>query len=221
MRIDLPQLQYAGKWNPRPGAMRELGLELRLRTRLEPEREPTVVRAGDPGLFATPFLYVAGEGGLPPFPERETGALRRFVDLGGMIVFDDADGGADRRFRQDVETLVDVLLPGSALTKVGREHVLYRSFYIVDEPMGRTRHADFTLGVQEEGRLKILYLPNDLGGALSKNAQGLHAYPCSPGGSTQREWAMRLAINVLLYATCTDYKSDRAHVESLAGRRRR
>ena len=54
LRVDLPQLQYAGRWNPRPGAMRELASELRLRTRLEPLREPSTVTAGAPALFLGP-----------------------------------------------------------------------------------------------------------------------------------------------------------------------
>ncbi|MGB1276735.1 MAG: DUF4159 domain-containing protein, partial [Nannocystaceae bacterium] len=62
LRIDLPQLQYPGNWNPRPGAMRELATELRLRTRLEPRRDPSVVALDSPNLFQTPWLYIAGQG---------------------------------------------------------------------------------------------------------------------------------------------------------------
>ena len=32
--------------------------------------------------------------------------------------------------------------------------------------------------------------------------------------------AVVLGVNILLYATCTDYKSDRAHVETLIESRR-
>src|SRR5262245_52616900 len=53
--IDLPQLRYDGHWSPRPGAMRVLARELRLRTRLEPVAEPTTVEATDDALFDTPF----------------------------------------------------------------------------------------------------------------------------------------------------------------------
>ncbi|NVB42859.1 DUF4159 domain-containing protein [Pseudenhygromyxa sp. WMMC2535] len=227
LQIDLPQLQYGGDWNPRPGAMRELGQELRLRTRLAPMHEPTTVSLNEDELFATPFLYVAGRGGLPSLAaSTQAGAgasedaLRRFVDLGGMIVFDDADGGTDRGFRNDLAALVARVLPGSELTPIAAEHVLYRSFYIIDFPAGRTRAEDELLGVQDEGRIKLLYIPNDLGGALARGDDGLHRWPCTPGGNVQREWAMRLGVNILLYATCTDYKSDRAHVETLLHSRR-
>jgi hypothetical protein len=173
-------------------------------------------------LFQTPFLYVAGRSGLPGLvdDERAQSQLRRFVDLGGMIVLDDADGGADFGFARDVETLIAKLLPGSKLSRVAADHVLYRSFYIVDFPAGRTRAKDHMLGVQDEGRIKILVMPNDLGGALARGDDGHYRWPCTPGGNVQREWAIRMGVNLLLYATCTDYKSDRAHVETLMRNRR-
>lgn len=218
--IDLPQLQYAGRWNPRPGAIRRLAMELRLRTRLEPVFEPTTVKAEQKQLFDTPFLYVAGEGGLPELGRNAEAQLRRFVDLGGMILFDAADGGTDRGFERDVSALVERMAPGARLTPVSREHVLYRSFYMIDAPVGRTRVHEHMLGLQEEGRLKVLLMRNDLGGALATRPDGLFAFPCVPDGANQREWAVRLAVNILLYATCTDYKADRAHVETLLRSRR-
>ena len=40
--------------------------------------------------------YVAGEGDFPALGEAAEARLRRFIDLGGLIVFDCADGGSDR-----------------------------------------------------------------------------------------------------------------------------
>ncbi len=218
--IDLPQLRYEGRWNPRPGAMRVLARELRLRTRLEPVHEPSSVALGTDALFASPFLYVAGEGELPPLPSGGEEALRRFIDLGGLILFDAADGGTDVGFVRDVKALLGRIAPASEVAPVGRDHVLYRSFYLLDAPMGRTRTHDHVLAVQDEGRLRALVMRNDLGGALAETNDGLPAWPCTPGGNVQREQAVRLGVNVLLYATCTDYKADRAHVETLLRSRR-
>ena len=217
--IDLPQLRYSGRWNERPGAMRELSLELRLRTRIESVREPTVLSLDDDALFHTPFLYVSGIGSLPKFDVQQQARLRGFIDLGGLLILDDADGGSDHRFRNSVQHLVSRLLPGSKMTLVPADHVLFRSFYIVDSPQGRTRTFEHVLGVQDEGRLKVLFLLNDLGGALASLSPGAHSFPCVPGGSLQREWAIRFAVNIVLYATCLDYKSDPAHVETLLRRR--
>ncbi len=218
--IDLPQLRYDGDWAPRKGAMRVLARELRLRTRLEPKAEPSTVQADDPALFETPFLYVAGEGSLPRLGRKAEEQLRRFLDLGGLIVFDAADGGSDPGFTNDVKALLERIAPGNPLTPVSTDHVLYRSFYLVDAPWGRTSVHENLLGIQNEGRLEAILLGNDLGGALAETEAGLPAYPCSPGGPRQREWAIRFGVNILLYATCTDYKADRAHVETLLRSRR-
>ncbi len=220
IRLDLPQLRYSGNWSPRPGAMRVLARELRLRTRLEPVSEPTTVGPVERALFETPFLYIAGEGSLPRLDDDAEFNLRRFIDLGGLILFDAADGGADLAFTRSVRELLGRIMPGSELAPVSSEHVVFRSFYLVDFPWGRTQVHDSLLAVQEEGRLKVMLTRNDLGGALAETQTGLAAYPCTPGGADQREWAMRLGVNILLYATCTDYKADRAHVETLLRSRR-
>jgi hypothetical protein len=220
IKIDLPQLRHDGRWDPRPGAMRVLARELRLRTRLEPVAEPTSVDADSSRLFETPFLYVAGEGELPSPSAAATDALRRFMDLGGLVLFDAADGGTDNAFTKSVRDLLAKIAPASEVAPVGSDHVVFRSFYLVDAPMGRTRTHDHVLGIQEEGRLRALLMRNDLGGALAETPDGLAAFPCTPGGADQREWAIRFAVNILLYATCTDYKADRAHVETLLRARR-
>jgi hypothetical protein len=218
--IDLPQLRYDGHWAPRPGAMRVLARELRLRTRLEPVGEPTTVEADDAALFDTPFLYVAGDAELPKLGRGGEARLRQFLDLGGLAVFDAADGGTDLAFTRSVEDLLSRISPGSELGPVARDHVLFRSFYLVDAPVGRTSTVDHLLAIQEEGRIKALLMRNDLGGALAETADGRVAHPCVPGGAEQRQWAIRLGVNILLYATCTDYKADRAHVETLLRARR-
>ncbi len=200
--------------------MRELGIELRLRTRLEPRREPSVVNTEDGSLFRTPFLYLAGGDGLAGIDEDAEPRLRRFIDLGGMLVVDDAGGGRERSFRKDAKALFSRVLPGNELRPVATDHVLFRTFYIVENPVGRTQGSLQALGIQDEGRLKVLFLPNDLGGALARDTQGHYRHRCTPGGAVQREWAIRFAINILLYATCTDYKADPAHVETLLRSRR-
>ncbi len=219
IRLDLPQLRYPGPWQPRPGAMRELAVETRLRTRLEPVSEPSTVRADGTRLFASPFLYVAGARALPNLGAAAEARLRAFVSMGGLIVFDAADGGADLAFRDSVTALVTRLLPGARLAPLHREHVLFRSFYILDRPVGRTAAGDL-LATQDMGRIQVLFVPSDLGGALARRPDGLYAHPCVPGGAAQRARAIRLGVNILLYATCLDYKADPAHVETLLRARR-
>lgn len=218
--LDLPQLRYEGNWNPRPGAVVELAREVRLRTRLEPVARPSVVTLDGNDVFRSPFLYVAGDGPLPPLDAARLGRLRTFAALGGILVFDEADGGTDRAFRDAVADLVARIFPGRSLAPLSSEHVLFRSFYILRGMVGRTA-ADRTVhAVLDGGRIQAMLLRNDLGGALARDENGLARHPCIPGGPAQREQATRFGVNLVLYATCLDYKADRAHVETLLRARR-
>lgn len=221
LTIDLPQLAYDGIWNPREGAMEELAREVRLRSRVEPTTQTSVVRPLDAGLFDNPFLYIAAEAPLPTLTAAEIARLRRFMDLGGLLVVDDASAGVQPAVRTSAEALLRATAPAASLRPVTADHVLFRSFYLVDRPIGRADFGRELLGVHEAGRLKAIFVPGDLGGALCRDVRGGYRYPCNPGGPAQREEAIRLGVNIVLYATCTDYKSDRAHVEALAASRRR
>ena len=41
-----------------------------------------------------------------------------------------------------------------------------------------------------------------------------------PGGDDQREEAFRLAINLVMYALCLDYKTEQAHIDYILRTRR-
>jgi hypothetical protein len=178
------------------------------------------VTADSTDIFETPFLYIAGDEALPELPDAAKANLRQFLDLGGLMLFDAADGGTDGAFAKSAESLLAAIAPGNEVAPIARDHVLFRSFYLVDEPVGRTAAFDHLRGIQDEGRLKAIVMRNDLGGALEELPDGRSAHPCTPGGAGQRQWAIRFGVNVLLYATCTDYKADRAHVETLLRSRR-
>jgi hypothetical protein len=61
---------------------------------------------------------------------------------------------------------------------------------------------------------------NDLGGALERQRLGGYALAVVPGGEPQRELAIRLAVNLMLYALNLDYKDDHTHVHQLLRQRR-
>ena len=50
------------------------------------------VRLSGPAVHLHPFLYLAGDGAIPPFPEAELGVLRRHLQYGGFLLVDAADG---------------------------------------------------------------------------------------------------------------------------------
>ena len=69
-------------------------------------------------------------------------------------------------------------------------------------------------------RLAVLYSPNDLLGALARDSLGTWEMEVVPGGEGQREKAVRLGVNLAMYALCLDYKEDQVHIPFIMKRRR-
>jgi hypothetical protein len=97
------------------------------------------------------------------------------------------------------------------LVKLPAKHVVYRSFYLVQRPVGRVQGSDSIEAIEKSGRAAVIYSRHDLGGALERDNVGNYAHDVVPGGPAQREMAQRLAVNIVLYALCLDYKDDQVH----------
>jgi hypothetical protein len=73
--------------------------------------------------------------------------------------------------------------------------------------------------VMHGDRAAVIYSRHDLAGALERDAVGNHTYGVVPGGERQRETAIRLGVNLVLYALCLDYKDDQVHAPFIMRRR--
>jgi hypothetical protein len=218
-RLVIGHVQHAGSWNPRPSALRRLGWELARRTSIEPSNDAVPVRLDRPGLHRFPMLYLAGAGSMPPLSEPERAALRRHLQYGGFLLVDSADGSDGGGFDASVRRELAKVLPSAPLAPVAREHVLYKSFYLLDRQGGRVLVKPWMDAIVLDGRLAVVYSQNDLGGAWARTEVGEWEYPCTPGGEPQRETAMRIGVNVAMYALCTDYKDDAVHLPFILRRR--
>jgi len=218
------QLQLGSGTNPRPNALRRLGWEISKRTggAVEVELTPASVTATSDTLHDTPFLYLAGERELELPSNSGIEALRRFLTFGGFLVIDSAEGSSDGAFDGSVRKLISAIFPQPAkgLELVSSDHVVYKSFYLLDKPLGRLAIAPAMEGVFHDGRLVCAYVANDMGGAWARDDFGNYDFPCEPGGERQRELAFRLGVNLVMYALCLDYKSDQVHVPFIMKRRR-
>ncbi|HTN53445.1 MAG TPA: DUF4159 domain-containing protein [Anaeromyxobacter sp.] len=213
------QIQHGGSWNPRPSALRRLGWELARRTSIEPAPDAVPVRLDGPGLHRYPMLYLAGAGGLPPLSEAERAALRRHLHYGGFLLVDSADGSDGGGFDAAVRRELAQVLPASPLAPVPREHVIHKTFYLLDRQGGRLLVKPWVEAQALDGRLAVIYSQNDLGGAWARSELGEWEYPCTPGGEAQRESAFRWGVNLAMYALCTDYKDDAVHLPFILRRR--
>jgi len=219
------QLQLGAGWkNPRPSALRRIGWEIEKRTSIEVELEAAVVTPTSENLHETPFLYLAGDRELELPSSAGIENLRRFLTFGGFLLIDSAEGSTDGAFDGSVRKLMSAVFPAVGAQKsleiVPSDHVVYKSFYLLDKPLGRLAIAPAMEGIVFDKRLVCAYIPNDLGGAWARDDFGNYDFPCEPGGEKQRELAFRLGINIMMYALCLDYKEDLVHAPFILKRRR-
>lgn len=220
VRFRLARLQMGGLADPRPTALKRWAWELEARTSLEPEAEPAAVRTSDPELFRHPMLILSGDQGFPPPSEAEVARLRRFVTFGGFLLIDSAEGRAGGAFDESVRKLLARVLPTDLPKRVPDDHVLWKTFYLLHSPAGRIMAAPYVEAVERDKRLVVLYSQNDLCGALARDGFGRYEHEVIPGGETQREYALRFAVNITMYALCLDYKEEQAHIEFILRSRR-
>lgn len=209
--VDIRMLDYSGgNPSPRPTAARRLAWAVRERTSVETRLEPSRVRLDTPALFDSPFVYWSGDRAFPPLAAREVTALRRFVEFGGFVLIDDAapeDSGFDASIRRDLARAFG----GGALRSLPPTHTLYRSFYLLRQPVGRVRDPDHLDVVMQGPRAGVIYSRHDLGGAWDRDDLGHWRVAALGADLEQREIAMRLGVNLVMYALCLDYKDDQVH----------
>ncbi len=213
-------LRHAGNAEPRPGGYKRIAWEVAKRTSIDVVPEPAIVEATDPELFRRPFLVLAGDSDFAPFGEAARESLRRYLNFGGMLIVDDASGQPGGPFDRAARREVAAILPASRVAPIAKDHVLFKSFYLLDAPVGRVQAATQADGVLLGGRLAVVFSPNDLAGAAARDAFGTWEYEVTPGGDAQRERAFRFGVNLVMYALCLDYKDDQVHVPFIMKRRR-
>ncbi len=213
-------VKHPGRWDARASGLRRLAWELQGRTSVEVSLEARPIALDSPQLFDHPFLYLSADGELAPFTAAEVENLRRYLTFGGFLFADANDGsdgsGFDASFRRELARV----LPQSPLAPLPTTHVVFKSFFLLDAAPGRFLNKPFLEAAQINKRAVVMYSQNDVLGALNRDESGTWEFEPSPGGSRQREAATRLAINVVLYAMCLDYKDDAVHIKEIMKRRR-
>lgn len=216
-----------------------LGLALYARTTVEPG-PPVAIDLDEDDLTLLTFLYwpvTATQG--PPSPQAYL-RLNQFLRTGGVILFDTRDGDiAGVGMPADAAGgLRDLAAPLEVppLAPLPANHVLSRSFYLLDDLPGRYQGQQIWVEaapVPAEGEVAEGPLPNRndgvspviIGGnawaeAWAIGADGLPLYTVGRGfeGERQRELALRAGVNMVMYVLTGNYKSDQVHVPALLER---
>jgi hypothetical protein len=213
-------VKHGGRWDARLNGLRRIAWELQRRTSVEvlPEARPCLLDSSE--IFEYPFLYFGGEGDFPALRDAEVENLRRYLTFGGFLLADANDGsdgsGFDASFRREIARV----LPQSKLTAVPSSHVVFKSFFLLDAAPGRLLNKPQMEACTLGKRAAVMYSQNDLAGAWSRTEAGDFEFDVSPGGEPQREIAIRIGINLLMYALCLDYKDDAVHLPIILEKRR-
>jgi len=151
-----------------------------------------VVSPTDEALFNYPIVFMAGHGNVK-FTPTEVERLRRYLYQGGLLWCDD-DYGIDVAFRREMKRI----LPDAELTELPFRHPVFHQLYDFPHGMPKIHEHDGgparAFAAFHDGRMVVFYsFDTDLGDGLED--AGIH-----PDPPDKREDALRMAINLALYA---------------------
>lgn len=211
---------------------------LYLRTSVEPVN-PIGVNLETDELAFFPLLYWPMTANQPMPSARAMEKLNAYLRSGGMILFDtrDADiarfGGASPNGKRLQEIAGGLTIP--ALEPIPSDHVLTRTFYLLQDFPGRYASREVWVEAAppdaeqvegmpfrnlNDGVTPVIIGGNDWASAWATNTSGVPLYPVGRGvtGERQRELAYRFGVNLVMHVLTGNYKSDQVHVPALLDR---
>lgn len=203
-----------------------LSLTLFRRSSVEPA-EPHAINPETDALDVYPILFLSLPDSAEPLSSTAIARLNAYMRNGGALFIDTRQGG-NVGSRDSFEGLATMLpgLDSPALSPVTDEHVLTRSFYLLDNFPGRysgrrlwiesssAADADDRRG---DGVSRLFVGDADYLSAWAVDERGRPLYSVD-GGDRQREMALRFGINLVIYVLTGNYKEDQVHLPALLER---
>jgi hypothetical protein len=210
--LRLGVLRYEGNWNSRPNAPRTVLEELQQRTSVLAWPEPVVVAADEQAIFRCPFLWITGDQEMSPISEQAVENLRRHLTFGGTLFADDTSGAADSAFSRALRRELGRVCPTRQFEPLPHDHAVFRAYYFLSKAVGLRVVEPRLEGITMEERAVVIFSPNDLSGALERDAGGQWRLEMDSKEPEDRTLAQRLAVNLVIYATTVNYKLDQVHI---------
>ncbi|WP_417813279.1 DUF4159 domain-containing protein [Thalassospira alkalitolerans] len=164
-----------------------------------------------------PLIYWPLVDGQQPFSAYAQAQINRYLDSGGMILIDSRDQEAEparlRRLLAGLEIPILDRAPG--------DHILFRSFYLLDHPYGRFA-SPLWLDARPDQRLdgvaSVLFGGNDWASAWMLDEGRNSENRTDDISPRQREMAWRFGVNLVMYALTGSYKGDQVHLPAILER---
>ncbi len=207
------------------------------RTSLSPG-EPVGLDPAKDELAFYPLIYWPIVASEPQPPTAAVTRIASYMKGGGTVLFDTRDALASRPGGAETpeaawlrKLLAGVDVP--ELEPVPRDHVVTKSFYLLDGFIGRTTVGqtwiealpppdpnDTQVRAARAGDSvsPIVITSNDLAAAWAADEDGQPLYPLFPGGPRQRELALRGGVNLVMYTLTGNYKADQVHARDILDR---
>lgn len=214
-QVDIAELDLGDGTLSRPNAWKRLLYDLTQSTSVECASTSLTVRPEDAAMFEHPFCVLLGKGAFAPVSEAAIEQLSQFLAYGGFLWIDDTTGSEASGFDDSVRRLCGRLFPTRPLAPLPGDHSVMRSFFLLDRVPGRIDRQPYLEGVTVGNLCPVVYSRNDVSGALDRADDGSYLYPCVPDGERQRREAIKVGINVMMYALTANYKNDQAHIRQL------
>jgi len=205
------------------------------RTALTPG-EPVGVDPARDELAFYPLIYWPIAASRPQPAPLAMQKITAYMKQGGTVIFDTRDALTSRAGSATPEgEWLRKLLEGvdvPELEIVPRDHVVTKTFYLLDNFVGRTANGQTWIEAlppePADGEARparsgdsvspLVIVSNDLAAGWAGDRYGEPLYPLTPGGSRQREMALRGGVNLVMYTLTGNYKADQVHVRDLLNR---
>ena len=126
-KIGMARLQYAGNWDPEPGAWMRMSKLMRTRYHTALDLDYVKINRLNAESSAFTVAHLTGTSKCS-FTDLQVAELRKFIDNGGTLLIDSA--GGSRAFTDSAKTLLSQAWPDAALVTLPPEHELYTPFVV-------------------------------------------------------------------------------------------
>ncbi len=239
-RLDNTHLAYVVTGEADVDKISEQGLNgltefLAYRTTLEPA-PPVGVDIEKDELSVFPIIYWPVSATAPMPSAAAISRIDAYMRSGGTVLFDTRDqfSALDQsgQTSENGERLQAILgnLDIPPLEPVPGDHVLTKAFYLLSSFPGRYAGSPLWIEARQEARngaaassqgdgvSPIMITGNDFAGAWAIQDNGAPVLPTVPPDETQRDYAYRTGVNIMMYMLTGNYKADQVHVPALLER---